>query len=62
VKFGVVIAIAGLSGRMGAFKPLLPPGNTPLIEEAFAEYTNINFIYNKDFAVTDMFYFSICQV
>jgi CTP:molybdopterin cytidylyltransferase MocA len=31
VKFGAVIAAAGLSGRMGAFKPLLPLGGVPLI-------------------------------
>ena len=31
VKFGAVITAAGLSSRMGAFKPLLPLGNVPVI-------------------------------
>jgi CTP:molybdopterin cytidylyltransferase MocA len=79
--FGAVIAAAGLSGRMGAFKPLLPLGNSTIIEriihtltesgvediavvtgqnaalleQALADY-NISFIYNKDYAVTDMFH------
>jgi CTP:molybdopterin cytidylyltransferase MocA len=33
VKFGAVIAAAGLSSRMGAFKPLLPLGNRTVIEQ-----------------------------
>jgi CTP:molybdopterin cytidylyltransferase MocA len=32
MKFGAVIAAAGLSSRMGAFKPLLPLGGTTIIE------------------------------
>jgi CTP:molybdopterin cytidylyltransferase MocA len=32
MKFGAVIAAAGLSSRMGAFKPLLPLGSTTIIE------------------------------
>jgi CTP:molybdopterin cytidylyltransferase MocA len=32
VKFGAVIAAAGLSSRMGSFKPLLPLGNSSFIE------------------------------
>jgi CTP:molybdopterin cytidylyltransferase MocA len=32
VKFGAVIAAAGLSSRMEAFKPLLPLGNSTFIE------------------------------
>ena len=31
MKFGAVITAAGLSGRMGAFKPLLPLGGVPVI-------------------------------
>jgi CTP:molybdopterin cytidylyltransferase MocA len=31
-EFGAVIAAAGLSSRMGAFKPLLPLGNSTIIE------------------------------
>jgi CTP:molybdopterin cytidylyltransferase MocA len=31
-EFGAVIAAAGLSSRMGAFKPLLPLGNSAIIE------------------------------
>jgi CTP:molybdopterin cytidylyltransferase MocA len=32
MKFGAVIVAAGLSSRMGAFKPLLPLGNSTIIE------------------------------
>jgi CTP:molybdopterin cytidylyltransferase MocA len=32
MKFGAVITAAGLSSRMGAFKPLLPLGNSTIIE------------------------------
>jgi CTP:molybdopterin cytidylyltransferase MocA len=32
VKFGAVIAAAGLSSRMGAFKPLLSLGNSTFVE------------------------------
>jgi CTP:molybdopterin cytidylyltransferase MocA len=32
VRFGAVIAAAGLAKRMGAFKPLLPLGNSTFIE------------------------------
>jgi CTP:molybdopterin cytidylyltransferase MocA len=32
VKFGAVITAAGLSSRMGAFKPLLPLGDSTIIE------------------------------
>jgi CTP:molybdopterin cytidylyltransferase MocA len=85
VKFGAVIVAAGLSSRMGAFKPLLPLGGSTIIEriictlrnggvEGIAVVTgrdaarieetlasvkapyNITFVYNKDYASTDMFY------
>jgi CTP:molybdopterin cytidylyltransferase MocA len=85
MKFGAVIAAAGLSSRMGAFKPLLPlDGGTIIeriictlrdggaeeiavvtgrdasrIEETLASVKapyNITFVYNKDYASTDMFY------
>jgi CTP:molybdopterin cytidylyltransferase MocA len=36
VTFGAVIAAAGLSSRMGAFKPLLPLGNSTIIERVIA--------------------------
>jgi CTP:molybdopterin cytidylyltransferase MocA len=81
VKFGAVIAAAGLSSRMGGFKPLLPLGGTTIIEkviktlrdggveeilvvtgrdavrmeEALSSH-RITFIFNKDYASTDMFY------
>ncbi|MDR0583727.1 MAG: nucleotidyltransferase family protein [Treponema sp.] len=32
MRFGAVIAAAGLSGRMGVFKPLLPLGHSTFIE------------------------------
>jgi CTP:molybdopterin cytidylyltransferase MocA len=81
VTFGAVIAAAGLSSRMGAFKPLVPLGNSTIIERvittlreggvqdiavvtgrdaALIEATlvsyRLTFIYNKDYATTDMFY------
>jgi CTP:molybdopterin cytidylyltransferase MocA len=85
VKFGAVIAAAGLSSRMGAFKPLLPLGGGTIIEriictlraggveditvvtgrdasrieETLASVkasSNITYVYNKDYASTDMFY------
>jgi CTP:molybdopterin cytidylyltransferase MocA len=91
VKFGAVIAAAGLSSRMGAFKPLLPLGGSTIIERivctlraggveditvvtgrdasrieevlssgnlVFDDKTscNITYVYNKDYASTDMFY------
>ena len=35
-RFGAVIPAAGLSSRMGAFKPLLPYGGGTVIESAIA--------------------------